>query len=312
MSFFTHFFSSSRIGLDIQPHELRLIKLKKLNKQFILETMITRPLAPTIFVEDKIKQWDALAIVLAELAENITTTQLPVAIQLPMKMVRMQHLTLPALLSAVAIEMEIMAHLQRDLPGMTDTLAMDFYTTPAVAATEINVFFAATRQAYLTHYMDCLQMAGLPARCVDIDMLALLRAVRFICDDQAAHYAIAYITRNAITLIKAQQQEILFYQVLDNYFPEDQHKKLLHSLQQFFSELSPHAIYKKIICGTRTHVSAWKEEIIGQDIRWITDIFSYIEIDANMNANIKNNLYDMQDSDFFIALGLAMHEIPRW
>lgn len=171
--------SPSMVGLDIQPHEVRLVQLKKNKHGFLVERVAKNQLPPTVFAEGKINHWEGLGHVLTELISTLGIKGLPAAINLPASLVRMQQLQLPSGLTQRQIHTEIHAQLQRELPGMVDLLAIDYVAFPSDNAAYSDVLFAAARQEYIAQLGSCVSAAGLNVKIVDVDIYSLKRIVSY-------------------------------------------------------------------------------------------------------------------------------------
>ena len=141
--------SPSMVGLDIQPHEIHLVQLKKNKHGFLVERIAKNQLPPTVFAEGKISRWEDFGHVLTELVTALGIKGLSATINLPANLVRMQQLQLPSGLTQLEIQDEIHAQLQRELPGMMEVLAIDYTALPSDNADYAAVFFAAARQEYV-------------------------------------------------------------------------------------------------------------------------------------------------------------------
>ena len=173
---FLSIFSKPQIGLDIQPDAIRFVQLIKHRRGYQIQRMESLPLAPSIFSEGRIKQWDELRAQLIELSITFHWRGLPVALAVPMNLVLTQHLQLPAGLSEEQIEIEVYLHIQRELPYITETLCADFHVTHIPHENYVDVHFTAARQEYVSQYTECVAASGLQVKLMDVDDYALQRA----------------------------------------------------------------------------------------------------------------------------------------
>lgn len=201
MSFLSFYRRSSQIGLDIQADKIRFVEIKKPAKKssyqiiHLGEYVVTE----TIFSEGKIKHWEELKIILQKLATQYQWRGVKAALAMPAHLVRSQSIQVPAGLTEGEIEIEVYLHLQRDLPGITDTLCADFMVAAQKNADFLEVYFTAARQEYVSQYVECVNAAGLFVKLVDIETDAVTRAQRgtfyhndkLINFEQNPHYQLA-------------------------------------------------------------------------------------------------------------------------
>jgi Tfp pilus assembly PilM family ATPase len=219
----------------------------------------------------------------------------------------MQSLNLPSGLSSHAVELEIYAYLERNLPGMRETLCIDFVDAPAKTIGYSQVFFAAARQEYLSQYIACVNAAGLQVKIVDVDVYALQRAVSFCfnsASERNAMNAILYLTNNNASLIGFTEDDIVFHQYWDITETADFHTQLKNRMQMCNS-----AIKKVILCGGREYVDMMKSAavLLAMDVCHV-DPFA----DMRFSARMESEQITARAADFLIACGLSMRNIPKW
>lgn len=175
---FNVFFPSPLLGLDIQPDGLRLLELKR-HGQIGIDRYVFKKLPEDVFMGDKIIEWDKLSCNISQLVLEQKIKGRKVAASLPARLVSMQHIHLPAGLSTADIEAEIGLQLQYDAPVMMDEWSID-YSVISKQLHHMDIFFVAVRKAYLVKFLACIQAGGLKVNLIDIDILALKRAIKAI------------------------------------------------------------------------------------------------------------------------------------
>lgn len=172
---FLSFYRKAQIGLDIQPDAIRFAQLSKRRQRYRIHQLASHVLPPGIFVDGKIKQWDTLQWQLMALGEKYHWQGVAAGIALPINLVRMQQIQLPAGLSDSEMETQVYLHIQRDLP-MTDTLCADFTAVASQIDNRVDVHFTAARQEYVSQYTACVAASGLQVKLMDVDVYAKQRA----------------------------------------------------------------------------------------------------------------------------------------
>lgn len=302
------FSKPSLVGLDIQPHGMRLVQLKKSRCGFLLERTATAALPGNVFGEGKIKCWDILHSALAEFVQAQGIHGLAAAIHLPANLVRMQRIQLPSGLLDEDIEAEIYEHIQRDLPGMHDALCIDFAVLSQNKAGYSNIFFAATRQGYLSQYMECVNRAGLKVKIIDVDIYALKRAVCFSLSpplSQIEVNAILHMVNNTVLFCIFDSEDILFHQEWDITEPAHLTDQLKTKIQFYLASNRHVEINKLTLSGDSENMSKMTSDIAHSGAFQLEypDPFSRMKLSSPIVANT---------SDLLIACGLAMRECAKW
>lgn len=169
------FITSRLLGLDIQPQSLRLMQLRHTRRGFLAEVAAEESLSAEIFYEGKIRDWQALRMILQIMVKDLQLTDMKTAIQIPYHLVRLQQIKLPPGLTETSIRQEIRMQLERDFPGLNEELAIDFRVRGKNFQEDCAVDFVVTRKDYITQYVNCVNAAGLKVQIVDVDLYALKR-----------------------------------------------------------------------------------------------------------------------------------------
>lgn len=204
--------SKTIIGLDIQVDGFRLVE-RSLGRG--IKKLLYQPFPSSIYQERRVIDWQTLRLMLTKWVVSLRLSAKKTALALPANVVRMQKMQLPVGLNAVDIKAEIAAQLHRDLPGLQEKLAIDFITPNTHESTGYtNIFFAATKEALLLPYLECVKAAGLIVSAVDIDLYALKRAM---CK-AAASAMILQVNSRGAQLVVFQDEEIVFHEQYDVSF----------------------------------------------------------------------------------------------
>ncbi|MBX3708583.1 MAG: pilus assembly protein PilM [Gammaproteobacteria bacterium] len=307
------FKSSSLIGIDIQTHEVRIVQLRKIKHGFLIEHIATSKLSAGVFLQGKVKEWDALSVVLTELTQSLGLSATAVVISLPANLVIMQQIQLPCGMTEAAIEAEIRAQIEQDFPGINEMLCIDFHVSVQEKQEYLDILFAAARQAYVMQYVQCIASMGLKVKIVDIDVYALRRIFSFALPFLRVlgePYAIVCENNCMVSFVIFNANQAVFHQQWETSGAEDFFSQLKNRIQIFratfhYMELRKLAIY-----------SASKFDQIVVDDK---DFNSMIEVfHPNLFASImwhervKPYINQENSGNFLLACGLAMCEVPQW
>ncbi len=293
-----HYFSRPLVGLDIYQDALCLMQVPWRKQQGM--TVRHCPLPPTIFADGKIKDWDGLHAVLAAEVAGLGLKGMTAAIQLPAHLVRMQKRVLPFGLSSLAIESEIHRQLQRDLPGMSEALAIDFNELPQENDDEVAVLFFAARFAYVAQYVACVRKAGLNVKIVDVDLFALLRVVAFLLPAALQRFrarAVLYVRQSMAMMIINNAHDIPFYQQWKLTEVADFPQQVKSTLQWWRANFQVAVIDQLILCGEHPYLT----DNLPQCADLATEVY-----------DLNKQLFTDDVADFLIAYGLALRVTPTW
>lgn len=169
------FLSKALIGLDIQPHAMRLIQLRQSGRRFLAINMAEWKWAEPVFAAGKTNDFFVIQAVLSEWVNTMEQQGALAAIHIPIKLVRVHTIQLPIGVSHLEIEMEIHLQMERDIPGMHHSLAIDYRVKKANVSGYCDIHYVATREDYIKEYVQCMNATGLSVKIVDVDEYALKR-----------------------------------------------------------------------------------------------------------------------------------------
>lgn len=176
---FLSFKSSTLLGLDIDTEEVRLLKLMKIRKQFIVDNFAIAPLPSGAMVDGKIKQPDEVQSILHDLVKKSEAMGAFTAISLPESSVIHKRFKVVAGLPEEDTEREVKAIFNRNFHGIGQDYYLDFTVLPSRDAMEDEVMVVAAHHELVNSYLSTVSCAGLMVKVVDIDTFALKRVMTF-------------------------------------------------------------------------------------------------------------------------------------
>lgn len=300
--------ASSLVGIDLHPTEIRLVQLKKFQQAYQAVRLMAKELPKDTFCEGKIKSWDRMSSILTELIETMGLKNSLAAIGLSSNLVIMQQITLPKGLTHEEIEAEIDACLHRDLPGLQGELSIDFNELSSSHTADAEFFFAATRQEYLSQFIACINASGLQVKIVDVDIYALKRII-FHClpgvIDRLEVSAILYSTNNNMILVVCNREYILFHQFWNLAETTDFYAQLKNKIQLGNGSANK-KIKKLILCGNYSVNLLQTVSFLVEEVTYLNP-FEYLKLATTLDPSSA-----LRATDFLVACGLAMREIPQW
>ncbi|HTM63794.1 MAG TPA: pilus assembly protein PilM [Gammaproteobacteria bacterium] len=300
-------------GIAVFPSNLHLVQLKKCKKGYAILRVRRYELPAAIYSEGKITAFQQLQKFLVDIVRQEELTAAKTVLSVGLNQVKMNQITVPAGLSDADIEAEICTHVYRSLPAKAEPLAIDFYMKSAAKVEDVNVVFAAARKDYIERYHACVQAAGLKVVSIDVDVFALLRAVRYALRDNltdAGKCCCVYLNDDYALMIILQNNEIIFYQQWDGA----DNSRLSVTQLQWLEWCCHHCKMTDIKCaavGGNHELIYAAVKIISA--RWTCKIFEPDPFLAMPGASIADkNAIQNSPSIFLLACGLAMREVPVW
>jgi len=247
--------------------------------------------------------WNDITAALSEMVQQANLIGLPAVVSLPAKLVRMQHLQLPSGMSEKMIEAEIHAQVNKDFPGMSSSLYLDYVVTDQQSGCD-HLFFVIARAEHTAQYKQCITISGLKLKIIDIEVYALKRmfdaSLPPLKQDEA-HVLLIELQHYQILIIADDQEILLHYewgigiewlqienriQIFLATFP---HKKI-NTVAMFGNEIAWLDMAKKLGSCAIKELNPW----------------------SSLNSNSQINFAEKNIRDYFIACGLAMREMPKW
>lgn len=299
-----HFFSSPIIGIDIQKHALRLVKLRKRKNYFFVEQAVSVDLPQGIFSEGKVRNWNELQRILSELVQARQLQGLNAVINLPASLTRMQQLQMPVRLSEAAIEAEIHAQLERDFPGLKEFLYIDYHVSSQSKHEQDLIFFIAARQEYLVQLTECLNNAGLKTSAIDVDIYSIKRLFENANDTTSGIQALICHCQEAVYFIIHECREIIFYQHWECTDTISLPAQLKNKLKLFDAAFPNKRIQGLKFFNVDQNIQGiFEQHNAGQELE--TSLFDPF-------SRFKSNDADYVLPHYFPALGAALREDTAW
>lgn len=291
---------STIVGLDIQPQHIHCVQLQK-RRQGLYGLLQARfNFQQDIFAQGKIKNWRAFSLELNKFVKQFSLQGCIAAVSLPANLVRLQKIKMSADLNAKQIEETIVSQVKKDLPGMQDALCVDFINLPDSDKKEQNIFFAATRQAYLLQYVECLQEAGLEIKIIDVDLYALKRAALFADVNASPQmHAILFNQRGMWRLVLFKDEEIIFYQQWLHQMSDIEIVKALLNCSALMEE--KHWDYFHMLCKP---LQLPPQLQLKMKQLYVPEPFKHLQAEANFFD------HETPAHEFLLAFGLALRKVP--
>lgn len=293
------------IGLDIRGTFFCLVEARTTRHGWQIDRVARQSLPELIAAEGKLKHWDLLSGTLQEWVNALELRGSSAAIQISGQLVHTQRLTLPKGLSETQMLTEVATKMRRDLPGMQDKLSIDF-STVAMDDHDVTVIATMCRQEYLLRYQQSIEAAGLRVRIIDVDAYALLRTIMLHPDHaKRDSYFVLHASQEVALLAAFHLHELVFYQSWAITTP-DEFMHCLNGHAALCRALLPVMQLKSCIVLASAEITGWLQlDPIWREQIPSVDPFAFIKSSKQVDRALLG-------TDFLIALGLAMREVPAW
>lgn len=192
------------VGVDISSSSVKLIELSRSGGRLKVEAYGVVPLPPNTVVEKNIQDPGALAEALKRLIAKTKPKAREVAVAVAGSAVITKVIDMPAGLSELGLENQIMTEADQYVPYPLEEVALDYEilgksdTNPD----QIEVLLAACRHENVDSRVSALTMANLRPRVVDVEVFAIERAFRLIGEqfEDIGHQIVAIVDIGATVL----------------------------------------------------------------------------------------------------------------
>jgi type IV pilus assembly protein PilM len=174
--------SKSLIGLDISSSAVKLLELGRRGEQYSVEAYAIEPLPPNVVVDKQVTDPKVVGETIARAVDKAGTRTKNAAVAVAGSSVITKTISMPAGLGENEMEAQIKAEADQYIPYSLDEVNLDFQIIgPAPTdATAVEVLLAACRKEQVDSRVAALDIAGLSAKVVDIEVFALENACQFL------------------------------------------------------------------------------------------------------------------------------------
>lgn len=176
--------AKSVLGIDITSSTVKLLELSKSGNRFKVESYLVRPLAPNTVVEKNINDVTALGEVIRKVASQAKVKSKDAAVAVAGSAVITKVIEMPADLSEEGLESQLAVEADQYIPYPLDEVALDFELIgpSETNADQIDVLLAACRRENVDLRAEALELGGLTAKIVDVEVFAIERAFELIAE----------------------------------------------------------------------------------------------------------------------------------
>ncbi|HUS23680.1 MAG TPA: type IV pilus assembly protein PilM [Candidatus Binatia bacterium] len=192
------------IGLDISSSSVKVLELSRKGDQFHVEAFGSAALPPGAVNEKNIIDPGVVGEAIASAVDRSGSTTKQVAVAVAGAAVFTKVIEAPANLSSRELEEHVQTEAQNHIPYPLEEVNIDFQVMgPQEKNPEaLDLLLAACRKEQIEQRQAALELAGLKARVVDIEMYAMENACQFLryqMPDEGVNKTIAVIDIGSVT-----------------------------------------------------------------------------------------------------------------
>lgn len=176
--------TSRVLGIDISSTTVKLLELSRQGERFRVESYAVAPLPPEAVIEKNVKQVETVGAVISELVARSKTRSTRAAAAVSGSAVITKTVKMPAGLSEEDLEAQLAVEADQYIPYPLEEVAIDFEVLSSASEDHdaVNVLLVACHQETIDARVDALEIGGLGAEIMDVEVLAMGRALALVQD----------------------------------------------------------------------------------------------------------------------------------
>lgn len=189
-----------------------VVKTSRKNIQLVRAVFVRH--VDGLFSGGKVVNWQAFTQQLKSISDDYRLCGRPVSTCLSVTQTQLKALQVPALFSKQEAESEIMLQFMRGVSGQKYRLAVDFIDSGQLVDEYKKLYCVAAKEDYVRQYQHCFMNAGMKLDIVDIDVFALIRAVKFVGAEylHGEQFCLLYVDGSSALLAGCGQEGLLFHE----------------------------------------------------------------------------------------------------
>lgn len=174
--------SVSLVGLDISSTAVKLLELSRQGAGYRVEAYGVEPLPADAVVEKNINDVEGVSNAISNLLGRLKTGTKNVAVAVAGSAVITKTIEMDATLNADDMEMQIRVEADQYIPYQLDEVSIDFDIQGEVEGNPdlVEVLLAACRNETIEAKQEAVELAGLVAKVMDVEIYAMERAYSLI------------------------------------------------------------------------------------------------------------------------------------
>jgi type IV pilus assembly protein PilM len=302
------------LGLDISATAVKILELRRANKQFWVQGLAVVPLIPNTIVDNLIKSPQSVITAIKAALEQTHFSTRHVGIALPAAAVISKTVVIDAGLSEEELEAHVQLEAATAIPFSLDEVCMDFSVLGVNEKdpTKVDVLLVAAHLAQVEARRDVVETAGLLVDCIEVESFAVERCVHYLrYKDDPKTIAMFDLGKVTMILVVIHQRRVIYTHeelLSSQSLTESLTPLLRRAMQMFLSSAQSYPIDEILLSGSDiSRVAA----IISDDLSLPVTIINPFH--TMLLADTVNVLQLQQEaSAFTIACGLALRGLMHY
>lgn len=172
------------LGIDISTAAVKLLEISKIGTRYRVESYAVAPLPQEAFVDKHIANIDIVAEAVKAAVNQSGTRLKQACVAVSGSTVMSKVITVPASLSEMEIEDQVMDEATQYVPYALDEVSLDFEVQKINDNNPdlLDVLLVASRKENVNDRIEVLNKAGLKAKIVDVEAFAMENAFKLVVD----------------------------------------------------------------------------------------------------------------------------------
>jgi type IV pilus assembly protein PilM len=302
------------LGLDISTTAVKILELRRINKQFWVQGFVAVPLRPNAIVDNQIKNPQSVITAIKTALEQAHFSTRHVGIALPAAAVISKTVIIDTDLSEEELEAHVQLEAATAIPFPLDEVCMDFSVLGVNEkdSTKVDVLLVAARLAQVEARRNVVESAGLVVDCIEVESFAVERCVHYLrYKDDRKTIAVIDLGKSTMILTVIHQRQVIYtHEELLGSQPvtESLMPLLRRAMQMFLSSAQSHPVDEILLSGSNIDELA---AIVADDLSLLVTIINPFH--TMLLTDTVNALQLQQEaSAFTIACGLALRGLMHY
>lgn len=172
--------TSPVLGIDISSTTVKLLELSRQGGSYRVESYAVAHLPPEAVIEKNVNQVETVGALIRDLVARSKTRVKRIAAAVSGSAVIIKTVTMPDGLSDEELEAQLAVEADQYIPYPLEEVAIDFEVLAPAANNTVTVLLVACHQQTIDARVDALEMAGLTVDIMDVEVLAMGRALALL------------------------------------------------------------------------------------------------------------------------------------
>ena len=302
------------LGLDISPTAVKILELRRTNKQLRVQGFAVVPLMSNAIVDNVIKNPQNVISAIKAALEQMPFSTRHVGIALPATAVISKTIAIDASLSEEELEAHIQLEAATAIPFPLDEVCMDFSPLGVNEKdpTKVDVLLVAARLAQVEARRNVVETAGLLVDCIEVESFAVERCVNYLrYKDDSKTIAVIDFNKTIMTLTVMYQRRVIYtHEELLSSQPvtESLMPLLRRAMQMFFSSAQSYPVDEILLSGSGiSGLTTIVSDDLSLPVTIINPFYTMLLTDTVNALQVQQEL-----STFTIACGLALRGLTYY